>query len=549
MPSPLRCVPESAVVVGYDFSTGGAKAVALDVHGNTIASIRLPTDLWIDYLPTDDPKLVRDTGSRELSAMKLEGQVRAATRAIAAELADRGRLPDWQVVGISATHHSAGRVDARHNPVRRLICWNDQTLAEYHAAGLKRLAAACNEAEARRASERGETPKQLDGQGWARELTGGPWAVRYSLSHLLKDAAVLPRADWLRTKWILMHGPLAAAYLTDRWGATSISSAASTGIMDLRTNQWRQEMLDAIEQSEYRELAWNTLPKIVDMNSPLGRIAEHVALDAGLPPRVRPLVFPTLDDQAAGLIGGGAVDAGQVAIILGNSAVVNSSSAALPKTPDLDAMKLNWGPYLWMRCYSNGAQFLDRVVGPNRTREEWQELTSAAEAVEPLCGGTAVLPFLLSEPSLGVAEPRFRWLPSEPGEEKKGVRLRASFEAIAYLIALGVRAHEQAGQAVTRVSVSGGIAKNDLMVKILASVLNRPLDRLISDEGSALGAAVAALAGAETNERLAVRIAEPFTAADAVAAMVRFKDRVEPVAKWVEPYRKGLAEFEARLRG
>ena len=63
------------------------------------------------------------------------------------------------------------------------------------------------------------------------------------------------------------------------------------------------------------------------MNEPIGPLAESVALDAGLPAGARPLVFPTLDDQAAGLVGGGAVDAGQVAIILGNSAVVNSSAA------------------------------------------------------------------------------------------------------------------------------------------------------------------------------------------------------------------------------
>ncbi|MFO0824249.1 MAG: FGGY-family carbohydrate kinase [Gemmataceae bacterium] len=520
-------------MVGYDFSTGGAKALAFDLQGN-FASVKLPTDLWTDYLTTDDPKLLRDSGNRELNALLLEGQARTATRAIAAELAAIGRLHDWQVAGISATHHSAGRIDAHHNPIRRLICWNDQTLAEYHAEGLKRLG----------------------GQERAIELTGGPWAVRYSLSHLVKDShtpagkgdSLLPKADWERTKWMLPHGPLAAGYLTDRWGATSVSSAASTGIMNLRTNEWRQEMLDALPP-EFRESAWNTLPKIVDMNAPLGRIAEHLALDAGLPPGVRPAVYPTLDDQAAGLIGGGAVDAGQVAIILGNSAVVNSSSASLPTTPNLDAMKLNWGPYLWMRCYSNGAQFLDRVVGPNRTKQQWQELTEAARGVPPRCGGTSVLPFLLSEPSLGVTQPRFRWAPSEPTSDAHGVLVRASFEAIAYLIALGVRAHEAAGQSITRVSVSGGIAKNDLMVKILASVLNKPLDRLVSDEGSALGAAVTALAGAEANARQASRIAEPFTAADAVAAMVQFKDRVEPEAAWVPAYQKGLTEFEKHLQG
>jgi sugar (pentulose or hexulose) kinase len=515
-------------VVGYDFSTGGAKALAFDTSGKVVAAVKLTTDLWTDYLPTDDPKLFRDTGSRELNLMLLEGQTHASTRALVAELGEHAK--HWLVAGISATHHSAGRVDSHHNQVRRAICWNDQTLALYHAEGLARLGP--------------ETPKKL---------TGGPWAVRYSLSHLVKDAhipagktdSLLSHADWQRTKWILPHGPLAAGYLTDRWGVTSVSSAASTGIMDLRTNAWCKEMLDAIAQPPYRELAWNTLPRIIDMNEPVGRLAEHITLDARLPPCVSPVIYPTLDDQAAGLIGGGAVDAGQVAVILGNSAVVNSSSAELPRSGNLDAMKLNWGPYLWMRCYSNGAQFLDRVVGPNRTKEEWQALTASAEKVPALCNGTAVMPFVNAEPSIGVKEPWVQWFPREP--EDTGLRLRASFEAIAYLIARGIQEHEAAGQRITRISVSGGIAKNDLMVKILASVLNKPLERLVSDEGSALGAAVTALAGAEANARKAHRIAEPFTAADAVAAMVKFRDRIEPVNDWVKTYQEGFAQFETRL--
>jgi len=521
MAEPLRYLASDAVVVGYDFSTGGVKALAFDLTGHTLAAVRFPTDLW-----TED-------GVSELNLLQLEGQARAATRAIAAALADIGRLNDWAVVGVSATHHTAGRIDAHHNPIRRAICWNDQTLAAFHAEGLARLG----------------------GQERCRELIGGPWAVRYTLSHLVKDAhlsagatdTLLPRADWERTRLILPHGPLAAGYLTGCWGVTSVSSAASTGLMDLRSNEWRTEMLEAIAQPDLRELARRCLPRIIAAETPIGPLADHVALDAGLPAGVRPTVYPTLDDQAAGLIGGGAVDAGHVAIILGNSAVVNSSSARLPRTDGLDAMKLNWGPYLWMRCYSNGAQFLDRQVGAHLSPEQWERLTAAAAAIPPRCHGVSVSPFLFAEPSLGVTSPRLAWSPAEPHDA--GVRLRACFEAIAYLIALGVEAHERAGQTITRLTVSGGIAKNDLMVTILASVLGRPLERLVSDEGSALGAAVAAVAGAEAQGRRSRGIVEPYTAADAVSQMVRFRDRVEPRPDWVEAYRHGLRDFEGRLSG
>jgi len=516
-------LPADALIAGYDFSTGGVKARVFDAAGNLIAGIRLPTDLWTEG------------GVSELNLMQLEGQARAATRALARELgSSAARLA---AIGISATHHTAGRIDPCHNQVRRAICWNDQTLATFHAEGLARLG----------------------GQDRVRALVDGPWAVRYSLSHLVKDAhqptgradTLLPRADWERTATILPHGPLAAGYLTGRFDCTSVSSAASTGILNLATEAWRREMLDAIAEPYYRELAWKCLPRIIGMAEPIGRLAEHVALDAGFPEGVRPVVYPTLDDQAAGLIGGGAVAAGQVAIILGNSAVVNSS-ADRPAAGDLDVMKLNWGPYLWMRCYTNGAQFLDGIVGPNRTAAEWSELTAAAVRTPPLCNGVGVLPFAFSEPSIGVTKPRVEWYSVPTGNEAAaptdaGCRLRAAFEAIAYLIALGVRAHEKAGQSIGQITVSGGIARNDLMVGILASVLNRPVKVLKSDEGTALGAAVVALAGAETAARRARNRTEAFSALDAARQMVAFRETIGPEARWIEEYRLGLAAFERTL--
>ncbi len=503
----LRYVPPDSIITGWDFSTGAVKCLAFDLEGKTLAEVRLPTDLWTEK------------GVSELNLLQLEGQARASTRAMARMLRDLGRVHHWVAGGISATHHTSGRIDHDHVQVRRAICWNDHSLAKYHQIGLERLG----------------------GQDKVRELIGGPWAIRYSLSHLVKDEARLPRADWRRTERILGHGPLAAGFLTGNFEVTSLSAAASTGICDLRTAQWRQEMLDALADAELRQLAWQQLPRIVDQFDPIGPLSASVAQEAKLGD-VRPLIFPTSDDQQAGLVGGGAVDAGQMAIILGNSAVVNSSSAALPATDSLDAMRLNWGPYLWMRCYTNGAQFLDRVVGD---KPEWDQLERQARAVPAGCGGTTVLPFIFPEPSLGVAKAKFAWLPKEPTET--GKRFRAALEALAYLIALGVRQHELAGQTITHITVSGGIARSRLMCEILASVLDRPLERLQSDEGCALGAAVTALAGIETNIRRQHGDPTPCSVADAVAAMVKFKAPVTPMPEWRAAYEKGLKRFEGLL--
>ncbi|NBU87667.1 MAG: hypothetical protein EBS16_00410, partial [Betaproteobacteria bacterium] len=113
---------------------------------------------------------------------------------------------------------------------------------------------------------------------------------------------------------------------------------------------------------------------------------------------------------------------------------------------------------------------LDRVVGE---RPDWNALESRARAVPAGCAGVRVMPFVHAEPSLGVNGPRFAWTPSEPADA--GVRFRASLEALACLIALGLRAHRENGQVVERVSVSGGIARCGLMLEILASMIGLPV--------------------------------------------------------------------------
>ncbi len=533
--STLQFVPPETVITGWDFSTGAVKCLAFDLQGNVLASSRFPTDLT--YGDSDDP------GAIELNLLQLEGQARSTTRSIVEQLRAIGRLNNWAAGGISATHHTSGRIDKNNNQVRRAICWNDQTLAKYHQIGVDRLG----------------------GAEKIQELIGGPWAVRYSLSHLVKDEEKLPENKWKQTRRIASHGTLSAGYLTGNFDVISVSAAASTGIMDFRTRQWVKAMLNAVENPEYRELAWRQLPEIIDQHTPVGPLCESLALECGLPKTmIRPLIFPTSDDQQAGLIGGGAVQAGQMAIILGNSAVVNSSCASIPSSDiNLDVMALNWGPYLLMRCYSNGAYFIDRVMGKN---VDYAQLEAAAREIPVGSNGAAIDPFIVSEPSLGVNEPRLQWVGLQPSDI--GTRYRACLEALAYLIALGVEEHQRAGQQIERITISGGTSQSLLMCQILASVLNKPLHRLVSSEGPALGAAVTALTALENTRRhqailnenmsvgdgafpnqpkIHIATAEEYSPSDAVEQMVQFKDVVNPIVEWVEPYQAGLNAFKSRL--
>ena len=343
---------------------------------------------------------------------------------------------------------------------------------------------------------------------------------------------------------MLPHGPLAAGFLTGNFDVVSVSAAASTGIMDLRTCKWSRFMLDALSDPKLRQLAWKQLPPIVDANEPLGELLPSAqTLRPHRSAQARPLLFPTSDDQQAGLVGGGAVDAGQMAIILGNSAVVNSSSSKLPSSGTLDAMRLNWGPYLWMRCYNNGAQFLDRVVG---AAAGLGALERAARACPPARTVTTVLPFIAPEPSLGVSKPRLEWIPERAdGAGQKVPRLAGS---------AGVP--DRAGRARTR----GGGTEDHAH----HGVRRHRAERVdVRDPGDGAGATAGALAivgragsgrGRDGAGRLRVLLSEskrnietPYTVADAVAQLVKFRSpgRAEPA--WQQAYREGLRAFEQYL--
>ena len=521
MSEPLKFVPPEGVIVGWDFSTGSLKCLAFGMDGQTVAQVRFPTDLWHGE-PASDAVC-------ELSLMQLEGQARASVRGIASELKAAGRLTDWIAGGISATHHTAGRIDRAHNQVRRAICWNDQTLAAYRIRGERRLGGA----------------KRV------RELLGGPWADRYTLSHLVKDEdpAYFSPADWQRTYRILPHGALAAGYLTGHFDVISVSAAASTGIMDLRNGAWCPGMLGGAgvrgaPRPGPLAVAADCRPFRPDRTVGRAPGSGSRTRSGASPARLSDIGRPTGGTGRGGsgrqrANGGDPGQFGRRQFVI--ERLTASESLAGGQSARCDAVEL--GTVSVDAVLQQGAQFLDRVLGP---KVDWKTLEQRGRRIRPGCDGVSVMPFIVPEPSLKVgASPKLLWSPREP--QDRGLRFRAALEALAFLIARGVEEHEKAGQTIARITVSGGIARSDLMCEILASVLDRPLERLESDEGPALGAAVTALAAVETHLRRRNGVDTPYTVADAVAQLVRFRTRVEPNRAWVEHYHQQRLEFDARL--
>jgi xylulokinase len=83
--------------------------------------------------------------------------------------------------------------------------------------------------------------------------------------------------------------------------------------------------------------------------------------------------------------------------------------------------------------------------------------------------------------------------------------------------------------------VSGGGARSELWLRIVASVLELPLERTAAEEGAAFGAAL--LGGVAAGVFADVQ--------EAVAATVRVRDTIEPEPEWIEPYAHAYRRFRS----
>ena len=156
MAEPLRCVPSDSVITGWDFSTGAVKCLAFDLDGRPLAEVRLPTDLWTERRRL---RAEPDAAGRPGPGQRAGHRRPAARAGPAAALGRRRHLGH-------APHRRPHRRRPRPGPPGHLLerpyAWPPTTPAAWNASAARSASA---------------------------QLIGGPWAVRYTLSHLVKDEA------------------------------------------------------------------------------------------------------------------------------------------------------------------------------------------------------------------------------------------------------------------------------------------------------------------------------------------------------------------------
>lgn len=392
-------------------------------------------------------------------------------------------------IGLSGQMHGLVTLDAQDRPIRPAILWNDQ-----------RTAAECAEIEEKVGFDR---LVELTGN---RALTGftAPkllWLRKHEPDHYARIAHVMLPKDYVRLK------------LTGE-RAIDVADASGTLLLDVAGRRWSDEVLQALEI----ERDW--LPSVLESPEVSGRTAAGIAVAAGA------------GDQAAGGLGVGVDRPGPLSVAMGTSGVV---FAALPEYRADEQARVHafchavpgaWHQMGVMLSAAGSLAWLRGVVGG-----EFSGLVEEAATWGPGTDGLTFLPYLTGERTPH-ADPNARG--AFTGLEirhNRGALTRAVLEGVA----CGLRDSFDlvGGGEIGR--VSGGGARSELWLQIVASVLEIPLERLAVEEGAAYGAAL--LGGVAGGLWADVH--------EAVAACVHTTSQVDPVQAWIEPYRELRSRYRA----
>ena len=402
---------------------------------------------------------------------------RATERALAA-------LPPAAAIGLSGQMHGLVALDERDRVLRPAILWNDQ-----------RTAAECAELEERIGLER------LIALTGNRALPGftAPkllWLRRHEPDVYARIAHVLLPKDYIRLR------------LTGE-RATDVADASGTLLFDVARRRWSDEVLEALELPR----AW--LPEVFESPDVPGA--------------------PGAGDQAAGALGVGIDRPGPVSVVLGTSGVVFAVLPSFAADPEARVHAFCHAvPGAWhaMGVMLSAAGAL-RWLGESVLRRPYEELVGEAERWQPGVEGLQFQPYLSGERTPHadpLARAAFVGLSLR---HDAGAMTRAVLEGVAYGLRDCLELLRELGVEASAGRVSGGGARSELWLRIVASVLGIPLERTAVEEGAAFGAAL--LAGVRAGVYADVH--------EAIERAVHVRDVVEPDPAWRGAYDEGYARY------
>ena len=431
--------------IGLDLGTSGLKGVLIDAAQRVVAeahaplAVSRPHDGWSEQDPADWIA----AAERVLDALAVHGLSRVGG------------------IGLSGQMHGATLLDDHDRVLRPCILWND-TRSHAEAAELDR------DPEFRRLTGNivfpGFTaPKLL-------------WVARNEPTNRDRVARVLLPKDYLRL-W------LTGGHVSD------MSDAAGTGWLETGARDWSDALLAETGLSRAH------MPALIEGSDVSGILRPALAQRWGLPKAV--VVAGGGGDNVASAVGVGVVSEGDAFVSLGTSGVLFAASngyrpdAATAVHTFCHALPRTWHQMAVILSCTDALNWFAALAG--------SDAVTLTEGLGPLRapGRMLFLPYLGGERTpLNRADIRGAFVGLAHATDRAAAT-RAVLEGVCHAIRDGRDALAATGTRLDRLVAVGGGSRSDYWLRLLASVLDCPIQRPVAgDFGGAFGAARLALMAA-----------------------------------------------------
>ncbi|NLB85161.1 MAG: xylulokinase [Acholeplasmataceae bacterium] len=433
--------------IGIDLGTSSVKVLLLSNEGQVIKTVSqkydvlMPKPSWTEQNPQDWFK------QTIIALKKIVG----------------GFENEIKAISFSGQMHGLVILDKNDNVIRNALLWNDQrTTLEVEKLereiGFKKILE-----ETGNIVVTGLTaPKIL-------------WVYNNEPENFQKIAKIMLPKDYL-------------AYKLSGVFATDISDVSGTGYYDVANKRYSSVMLKALHITEEQ------LPVVYESSDKIGYLNEQLKKELKLTRDVKIIIGG--GDQAVGAIGVGVVLDGDTSISLGTSGVVFKAS---------NQFRIDTDSYMQSYLHANGKYHMIGVTLNTTGVLNWwnQKISNVFDynvffkkALEAnYQDNLYFLPYLSGE-RFPINDPQAQGVFIGLRQEQTKANLDlAVIEGITFNIKQIFEKVQKIGVKTTSIKVTGGGAKSNYWVQLLADILNVKLNTILVEEGPALGAAILAMVG------------------------------------------------------
>jgi xylulokinase len=462
--------------MGIDVGTGGTRALLVDRQGRVKAShtaaheeMMMLKPLWAEQRP--------------------ENWWEASQAAVRGALAQAG-ISGTEVrgIGLSGQMHGLVILDHDNQVIRPSLIWCDQ-----------------------RSQAQVDFVNRKVGVERVLACIANPVLTGFTLPKLLWVRDHEPQ-NFERVRKMLLPKDYLRFQLTGEF-ASEVSDASGTALFDVVNRQWSYELVDELG------LDRAMLPAVYESSEVSGVIskqaAEATGLAAGTP------VVGGGGDQAASAVGNGIVEPGLVSCTLGTSGVVFAHMEKVEYDrlgrvhTFCHAVRGKWHVMGVTQAAGLSLQWFRNNLAPGVAYDDLMKEAATAPAGSQ---GLFWLPYLMGErtPHLD-ALARGGWI-GLTAKHRRADLVRSVIEGVSYSQKDCLVIIEELGAEARSVRASGGGAQSPFWRQILADILQKSVVTLESQEGSAYGAALLAMAGTGAYGSVP----------EVCGAVIREVDKIEP---------------------